>query len=63
MREARLSAADRRAVALTEAQIRRYRLPTRPTKRDGNTMRRRSKATVSNLMRCRRVCCARWCAR
>jgi hypothetical protein len=24
-------------VALTEAQIRRYRLPTRPTKRDGNT--------------------------
>ena len=23
-------------VALTEAQIRRYRLPTRPTKRDGN---------------------------
>ena len=36
MRATRLSAATVKRVALTEAQIRRYRLPTRPTKRDGN---------------------------
>ena len=54
---------DVKRVALTEAQIRRYRLPTRPTKREGNTHAADSRVTASNWMRCRRGYCATWCAR
>ena len=50
-------------VALTEKQIKRYRLPTRPTKRDGNRHALGSPGTASNSTHCRRAHCAPWCAR
>ena len=47
-------------IALTEKQIKKHRLPTRPTKREGNPHAAGFVGRSVDWMRCRRVCCATW---